>query len=107
MQWIFAVIAVHPALRSITSVSDTTRDDLNRSVAHVIERLLSESCRIEARAALASGNTGMLENSFGILGQTAMVDLFSDPAVIAALSGLEKYFDSAKLQKALASDSIH
>lgn len=105
VRWIFAVVAVHPALRDLTAIPDSTRDNLDRSVAHMIERLLSESCRREARATLASGGPSVFQGSFGVLGQTAMMDLISDPAVSAALGGLTRYFDADKLQKALA-DSL-
>jgi hypothetical protein len=105
VQWVFAVLAVHPALRNITAVADTTRESLSRSVAQAIERLVTDSCRRETRAALANGNPNIFENSFGVLGQAAMTDLFSDPGVTAALAAVGKYFDQERLQKALAPDS--
>jgi hypothetical protein len=52
VKWMFAAAAVHPAVKSITSISDAQRDELNKSAAKLLERLITESCKSEMRKAL-------------------------------------------------------
>src|SRR5258706_11445451 len=42
-KWMFAAAALHPAVQSIASVSDAERNELNKSTARLVERLLTES----------------------------------------------------------------
>lgn len=41
--WIFAMAALHPAVKSIAAVSDAQRTALNRDVAKLLQRLMTES----------------------------------------------------------------
>jgi len=52
VKWIFASASVHPAVRSIASVSDADRTELNKKVAKLVEKLLTESCKNETQEAL-------------------------------------------------------
>ena len=45
VKWLFAAAALHPDVKSIASVSDAQRDELNKNAAKLFERLLTESCR--------------------------------------------------------------
>jgi hypothetical protein len=44
-----------------------------------------------------------IAGAFNILGQVAGKELFTDPEVSKGLSGLDQYFDSKAIKKALAS----
>lgn len=99
--WMFATLALHPAVQSVTAVSDNTRDQLNVAVAALLERLLTESCRTEARAALQNQGPQAFQASFSILGQVAAQDLFASPSVAAGMQAFTQHLDGAKLQAAL------
>lgn len=105
VKWMFAAVTVHPAVRSIASVSDAQREELNRNAAKLVERLLTESCRNETREAVKYEGPGTLQASFQVLGQVAGRGLFADPGVIRSMSAFENYFDTAKLNRLLAPDN--
>ena len=101
VEWMFATASLHPAVQSVATVSDSTRDTLNRALAGVVQRLLTVSCKSEARLAIKYEGNGALEASFGILGQVAARELFGDPKVSAGVSAFGQYMNAEELQKAL------
>jgi hypothetical protein len=42
---------MHPEVKAIVSVSDAQRNELNRGMARLLERLLAESCREQTQDA--------------------------------------------------------
>lgn len=101
VQWMFAMMALHPAVKSMSTVSDSQRMEMSRQIAGVMENLLTVSCQSEAQQALKYEGKNALETGFSILGQVAGRELFSNPQVAAGISELEKYVDADKLKKAL------
>lgn len=104
VQWIFALVALHPDVQSVALVSDSTRTVLNRGVARLMERLLTESCPAQARAAIKAQGPKAFESSFGVLGQVATQSLFTSPQVTAGMNEFVAFFDVAKLQATLMSE---
>jgi hypothetical protein len=101
VRWMFAMATLHPAVKSMATVSDSQRTELNRKVAGLMEHLLTVSCQSAARQAVKFEGTGAIEASFNVLGQVAGRELFSNPEVAAGLGDLEKFVDANKLKKAL------
>ncbi len=102
VKWMFATAALHPAVKSIASVTDAERAQSTRSTAELFEKLLTESCRAQAQMAVKYEGTAALQTGFQMLGQVAARELFADPGVIHGLAELEKYIDSQKIEQALA-----
>ena len=98
VKWFFAVAALHPDVRSIAAISADQRDALNRDVAEIFQRLLTDSCKGEAKKAMKYEQQTALESSFGVLGQVAAQGLFSDPAVETSMGDFTKYLDEEKLK---------
>lgn len=103
VKWMFAAAALHPAVMSLASVSDQQRDQSTRNAAKIVERLLTESCRAEARDALKYEGRNTLESAFQVLGQVAGRGLFADPAVARNLAEFGKYIDQKKVDEMLGS----
>lgn len=104
MRWMFAIVALNPAVQSVVMVADTTRTNLNRETAGLMERLLTQACPAEARAALAARGAHAFEESFSLLGQTAAEGLFSHPLVVAGLEDFSRYLDVQKFQSLVQPD---
>jgi hypothetical protein len=102
VKWMFAAAALHPAVQSIASVSDVERADLNKAMAKMVERLLTESCRAETVEALKNEGTSTIQTSFQVLGQAAAVRLFSDPVVAKSMGTFEQHLDRQKFEELLA-----
>src|SRR5713226_8174117 len=99
VKWLFAAAALHPDVKSIASVSDAQRDELNKNAAKLFERLLTESCRSETQEAVKYEGPSTLESSFNALGQVAARGLFSHPTVARGTGELTNYVDKQKLER--------
>lgn len=103
VKWIFAAAASNPEVKSMVSVSEGQRNRLNKSIAKLFERLLTDSCRKETRAAYKYEGKATISSSFNLLGQVAGRELFSDPSVTKSVSGLAQYIDQKKMNDLFAS----
>lgn len=101
VRWMFALFSLHPEVKSVADIPAARRDELNRGMAALMERLLTEACVTEARATLAAGGSKSLETAFSALGSVAADGLFADPQVAAGMSEFTKYLDGDKLGAAL------
>lgn len=99
VRWIFAISALHPDLGSVAAVTEQQRDDMNRKVAGLLERLLTESCRKQTQEALKYEGSAAMQLSFQVLGQVAMQELMSDAVVANGFAGFSKYVDKSKLKE--------
>jgi hypothetical protein len=97
VRWIFANASVHPDVSSIAAVGDAQRAEINQAMGKLITRLFAENCRQEAKEALQYEGQPALQTSFGVLGQVAMMNLMSNPAVAASFNGLSEHIDVARL----------
>jgi hypothetical protein len=101
VKWIFAAMGSHPAVKPIASVTPEQLDGASRSVAKLFGRLLTKTCQEQAQKAIQYEGPATLQLSFQLLGQVASRELFTDPAVLSAMTGLTKYIDEKQLTAAL------
>jgi hypothetical protein len=97
VRWMFSAASLHPAVAPISVVSDEQLDSVNKVIADLVVRLLTETCRPETEEALLYEGKSTIEASFAVLGQVAGQELFSSVEVSAGLAGLEKHMDKEKL----------
>ncbi len=98
VRWVFANASLHPDVASISSVTPEARDALDREVATLLERLLTDSCRKQSSEAFKYEGAIAFQQSFGTLGQVAMHELMADRNVAASFQSFVKYLDKTKLQ---------
>jgi len=101
VQWMFAMATLHPAVKSMSAISEAQRTEISRKTAEMMQRLLTASCQSEAQQALKYEGNAAIEASFNVLGQVAARELFSNSQVAAGLSDLTKFVDTEKLKAAL------
>lgn len=99
VRWMFVAISLHPAVETLSSISDEQMNTANKGAADLFMRLLTESCRDETEKALQYEGQAVLETSFGVLGQVAGAEIFAAPEVGEVLAGLEGYMDAEKLSE--------
>lgn len=75
------------------AVSDVQVDKANRRIAELFTRLLTVTCRDQAKLALKYEGDFALQQSFQQLGTIAGRDMFASPEVQRGMSGLTKYID--------------
>ncbi len=101
VKWMFAMAALHPAVKSIASITEAERTQSTRGTAQLFERLLTESCRAQTQQAVKYEGAAALQTGFQMLGQVAARELFADPGVARGLADLENHIDSQKMKQAL------
>ncbi len=101
VKWMFGSMSLHPAVKSMSSVTKEQLETSNKIMAELIIKFLTEDCKEQAfKAWKYEGETALL-SSFRVFGQVAAKELFSNPAVSAGMEGMEKYFDIEKLEETL------
>lgn len=101
VRWMFATAALHPEVKSLATVTANQRTELNKKMAGLLEKLLTQTCLSEAQQAVRYEGQSTIEAGFTVLGQVAGRELFANSAVAAGLADLDKYVDKEKLQKAV------
>ena len=98
VRWIFSNAALHPEVASISSLTKDQRVGIDRAAGGLLERLLTTDCRPQTEAALRYEGNVAMQLSFQVLGQVAMQELMSNPAVGQGFSAISQYVDDAKLK---------
>lgn len=97
--WMFSAASLHPAVKSIASVTPRQLDDANKKAGELFMRLLTDSCKSQTQQAMQYEGPNTIQASFQVLGQVAGQELFTSPEVSGAMAGLAKYIDEAKLKE--------
>lgn len=103
-KWFFAVASLNPALGKISNITDAQRESIDKKMAKLYERLITESCKTQAQQAVKYEGASALEVGFRVLGFVAGRELFASPKVREGIKGLDKYVDKEKLKKVLGID---
>ncbi len=98
VKWMFMAFSLHPEVEGLTKVSENQINKVNKKTADLIIRLLTDSCRQNAKDALKFEGQGTIEASFNVLGSVAGRELATNPKVAAAMGGIEKFLDVEKLK---------
>jgi len=102
-RWIFVGMSVHPEIKSFSNVTETNRDQLDRAMAAIVTRLMTENCQVQAKLAMEKeGGEAPLKTAFGTMGQLAMQELLANPAVNSAFERFAKFLDRDKLLSAFS-----
>jgi hypothetical protein len=101
VRWVFSIGSLHPALGSISTVTEAQRGQMDRALASLFEALLTERCRTQTQNAMRYEGETTIAMAFEVLGQAAMMELFSDPEVAKGLSAFTEHLDQKKFDKLL------
>lgn len=99
VRWMFVAMSKHPSVASLATLTDAQVDKANQQMAELFTRLMTETCRDQAKLALKNEGSLAVQQSFEKLGQQAGSELFINPKVAQGMSGITKYFDSKKLEE--------
>lgn len=101
VRWMFTAMALHPAVKSLASVSEAKNESASKEVAGLFKTFLTKTCKTQAVKAVKYEGPIALQSSFEVFGKIAASELFSNPEVAAGMSKLNKYMDTESLQKEL------
>lgn len=101
-RWVFVGMASHPEIKTLSNVTQANRDELNKIMATMVTRLMTESCQAQARSAMAKDGGAAFQVAFGAVGKLAMQELMSNPNVNTSFSDFSKYIDQKKFNSAFS-----
>ena len=98
VRWMFSAISLHAELQDLAQLSPGQREEANRGMGAVMERLLAQDCAAQARQAFREGSADQaVGNAFRRVGELAGEGLFADPRVAAEASGLVRHVDMNRI----------
>lgn len=98
MVWMFTAFSAHPAVKPYANVTDAQRAETARTMARLLERLVTADCRQQALAAIRTDGPNSIQQAFTVLGQVAVGGLMQDPAVARAMGQVTGELDMSKFQ---------
>ena len=101
VRWIFAAISQHPAINDLSAVTPAQLEDSHREAGQLFTRLIAEDCAKQIRAMIAENGPGSISKAFEVLGSVAMQEMMTNQKVGAAIAGLEKHSDQARISEAI------
>lgn len=101
-QWIFVAMAAHPEIQPFSNIAEGDRDEFDKRMAALATKLITENCRVEAKSAAEKEGSESFNAAFGVLGQLAMQELMSNPAVKSSFFRYTRFLDKAKFDSAFA-----
>lgn len=105
MEWIFAAISLNPAISPYANISPDKREEIDKNMAGLFERLIGATCKKESSEALKYEGPGSFGAAFQLLGQVAGQQIFASPEVAKGAENFYKQLDIETLQKELGLES--
>jgi hypothetical protein len=81
-RWFVASLARHPAMSGITSVSAEKKDELDKAVGRMNNRILAVACAKELKDVVRMEGVAGAKTNFVYLGQLAMQEVMTNPEVV-------------------------
>lgn len=97
LQWTFAALAQHPDLNSMSSVTTAQKEQLDKNLAQVLQRILVEQCSSQTKAVIQADGFEAVGTSFQELGTITSNEILKTPQVKNQLNGVLKHVDMGKL----------
>lgn len=93
-RWVFAGMSVHPEIKSLSNVTESDRDQLDKTIAALTTKLLADTCKEQAKLALEKeADQEPFKVAFGVIGKLAMQELMANSEVMSAFTSFAKYID--------------
>ena len=97
-RWLVRVYGEHSDSEDLTNLTLYKKEAIDRDMARLFTRLLSEDCKVETKKALKFEGDGVMFNAFRVLGEVAGKELIEDKNVSKAINKFTDYVDYGKLK---------
>ena len=97
VKWIFRVYGDHPEVSYMVDLSDSEKKVIDKDVAHIFTRLLSEDCIDETKKALDYEGDNVMFTAFQTLGQVAAQGFNVNPSVERSINKFTELIEYEKL----------
>ncbi|WP_416202533.1 hypothetical protein [Acinetobacter sp. ANC 4558] len=97
LQWTFVALSAHPDLKAFSQVSPEQKQQLDKKVAQVLQRIIVEQCSAQTKTVIQQEGIEAVGDSFQELGRSTGEEILKNPEVKQQLKGLVRYMDLTKL----------
>lgn len=97
LQWTFVALSAHPDLKAFSQVTDVQKEQLDKNLAQVLQRILVEQCSTQTKAVIQAEGLQAVGDSFQELGSITGEEILKNPEVKQQLKGVIRYVDLNKL----------
>ena len=101
-RWVYVGMSIHPEIHSLSNVTDNNREELDKMIAAMFTRLITESCPSQAKLVMDKEGSAGFQTAFGTIGRLAMQELMSNPEVNSSFTNFTKYVDQNKINSVFA-----
>ena len=97
LKWMFRVYGEHPEVSYMVDLSDREKKVIDKDIADVFTRLLSEDCVDETKKALDYEGDNVMFTAFQTLGQVAAQGFNVNPIVERSINKFNEFIEYEKL----------
>ena len=97
VKWLLRVYGEHPEVSYMVDLSDREKKVIDKDIADVFTRLLSEDCADETKKALAYEGENVMFTAFRTLGQVAAQGFNVNPSVERSINKFTELIEYEKL----------
>ena len=97
-RWLVRVYGEHSGSKDLIYISDYNKKIIDRDVAKLFTRLLTQDCEFEVKKAYKYEGLSVMGNAFQVLGEVAGKELLEDRNVSKAINKFTEYVDYEKLE---------
>ena len=97
VKWMFRVYGEHPEVSYMVDLSDREKKVIDKDIADVFTRLLSEDCVDETKKALDYEGDNVMFTAFQALGQVAAQGFNVNPIVERSINKFNEFIEYEKL----------
>lgn len=98
VKFLFSALAQHPDVASMAKISPQQMQAASKAAGQLVQRLLLQSCRSEARQAIHYEGVQSIYFGFQFYGQAMAAELIGNPVVAAKMKDLNNYLDADKFE---------
>ena len=97
VKWMFRVYGEHPEVSYMVDLSDREKKVIDKDVAQIFTRLLSEDCIDETKKALDYEGDNVMFTAFSVLGRAAAKGFNDNPSVKRSINKFTELIDIENL----------
>ena len=97
LKWMFRVYGEHPEVSYMVNLSDREKKVIDKDIADIFTRLLSEDCIDETKKALDNEGDNVMFTAFQLLGQVAANGFNENPSVERSINKFVELVEYEKL----------
>lgn len=100
-KWVFFAMSTHSEMAPYTNIDQAQRAENRKAFAALVNRLLTEDCLAEARAALNEHGTQAIGFAFSVAGRLAMRELMTEHSVKEEMGKFAEHLDTDAIKQKL------